>query len=49
MFAEIMAGNLSINQRLALGAKSLKHDDMLTKSESLLGEFTVPISKQYKM
>ena len=41
MVVEIMAGNLSTNQRPAFGGKSLECDGMLIMSEGHLGEFTV--------
>ncbi len=43
-----MARNLSINQRVAFGRKSLEHDATLTMSESPLGELTVSKWKQCK-
>ena len=38
MVAEIMFGNLSTNQRLAFGGKSLEHDGTLIRSEGHLDE-----------
>ena len=44
---EIMAGNLSTNQRPAFGRKSLECDGTLIRSEGHLGELTVPTRKEY--